>query len=143
MNSRPVGLLFAAVGVLGIALGVVLFFHSNTPLDETAHTTGTVVNGSFAGGTGCINTATFVVHGHTYHAYSTTASAMTCQYKDGAKVTVNYSPSDPSTASIPAQSPYHLFGPLIFIVIGAVFAIVGTSTALGKTAQSESDQGEE
>jgi hypothetical protein len=140
MNSRPVGLLFAVVGVLGIVLGVVVFFHAKTPSDETAHATGTVVNGSFAGGTGCVNTATFVVHGHTYRAYSTTASAMTCQYKDGAKVTVNYSPSDPNTASIPAQSPYGLFAPLIFIVIGAVFAIVGTSTALGKTGRSGSDQ---
>jgi hypothetical protein len=140
MNNRLVGFLFATVGVLGIAVGVVLFFHAKTPSDETAQTIGTVVNGSFAGGSGCINTASFVVHGHTYLAYSTTATAMTCQYGNGAKVTVNYSPSDPGTASIRAQTPYGLFAPLIFIVIGVVFAIVGTSTALGKWSQSGSDQ---
>jgi hypothetical protein len=138
MNNRLVGVLFAMVGVIGIAIGVVLFLHAKTPSGETAQTTGTVVSGSFAGGSGCFNTARFVVHGRSYDAVSTTATAMTCQYKDGAEVTVDYSPSDPNMASIPAQSPYRVFGPLIFVVIGAVFAIVGTATALGRGPQGGS-----
>jgi uncharacterized protein DUF3592 len=129
--------LYAVVGGLGIAIGIVLFLNAKTPSNENSSTTGTVVSASFAGGAGCVNVATFSVRGRVYRASSSVASARTCQYKVGTEVPVAYALANPSEANIPAQSPYRLFGPAIFTLAGLVFAVVGILTISKGQAEQE------
>jgi hypothetical protein len=114
-----------AVVILGGTASLVIpwFLRNATPSNQTASTTGKVVNCQSYGNSGFYNFVSFEVGGKSYTALTREGNARTCVYTDGQEVTVTYDPRNPSSASVSLGPPFNgdpVTKPLILFVILSV-----------------------
>jgi hypothetical protein len=103
-----------------VAIGFAVFFvtHNSAPAGQSAQTTGTVTSLGQDGR--C--TVSFVVQGVTYHVYQ--YGIGNCPVALGDTSPINYSPSDPTDASV--AMPQHFKSIMLFVVGVVVLGAINT-----------------
>ena len=124
-RSRVVNVIAIVVVLTGFGFLMFIFFSGNsTPSNQTASTTGTVLRCETLNNSGSFNVVSFQVNGTPYSALTRVGTRYPCVYSDGQKVTVNYDPSNPSSASVSNGGPFNgiEFGRLLIplVVLGAL-----------------------
>jgi hypothetical protein len=119
--SIATGIVVALVGVGLSATGVVRYEDAMPPSAQSAHAVG-IVTSAATKKSRCTNAATFAVGGQ-QHVASTRISMDYCHYAVDDRVTVDYDPSAPNTATIVLPTSVTLGE----AEVGAIVALIGAA----------------
>lgn len=136
MSPSMIGIVFAVVGVVLLAIGVKIYLSTKKFLATAVGAQGTViemVERTRRDREGDVSTmwapkVRFEVAGKPIE-FESSIGASPPRYKEGQTIDVKYDPQDPNNAKVASGSSYWT-GPIILGGLGVIFTIVGLAMAI-------------
>ena len=136
MSPSMIGIVFAVVGVVLLAIGVKIYLSTKKFLATAVGAQGTViemVERTRRDREGDVSTmwapkVRFEVAGKPIE-FESSVGASPPRYKEGQTIDVKYDPQDPNNAKVASGSSYWT-GPIILGGLGVIFTIVGLAMAI-------------